>query len=344
MYRARLSLVALLALVVVVTALAGCGRKGLVNVNGEKVMKEDFYARLERVPVQQVVNGRPVAIPAGRYVIEQIVREQIIQQLAKNEGVAPTEEQVNKKVQFIKKNAGADFRGFLAQRGMTEEEWKHSVEIEQALNNVVSKGVKIPDSDVKAAYDQQLKAKPSPFIRPEQVRISIIVTGKKDSIDKAYKLLKEGQDFGAVAMRLSEDPSKQAKGEIPTWISRGMQGIPESAVNTAFALQPGKYSQPLNAGNSWAIIKLNQKRPQKVQSYDEVKELIREQLSIQKGSQNPEIGKKIQDFTKNADITINAERYKNVADEIKKQAADAAKLLSSAKPNTTNAAQPKPAQ
>lgn len=322
MYRSRVSLLALLALAVLVTTLAGCGRKGLVRVNGDKVKKEEFYARLERVPV----NTPQGLKPAGRYVMEQIIAEKLIRQLAKKEGVDPTVEQMDKKVRMIKKIAGPDFAQTLRQQGKTESEWRDQLTLEQALSNVVCKGIKVPDSEVKKTYDQMLAAKNSPLIRPESVRISAIFTKSKEKIDKAYALLQQGQEFGAIAMKMSEAPgAAQSQGVIGS-ITRDLNVVPENIRAAAFALSNGEYTKPMQSEQSWIIIRTDQKRPRKVTAYNDIKEMIREQLAVKEGSEKNNFQKTFQEFTKSADIVINAERYKDVPKAIQKQAAEALKI------------------
>lgn len=340
MSRAKVSLIALLTLAVLASLLAGCGRKGIININGEKIMKEDFYARLQRVPVQQIRDGKPVTVPAGQYVIEQIIQEKMIEQFADKKGVKPSEEQINKKVQFIKKTHGSEFKLMLANQGKTEEEWKKQLEIEQAMANIVTKGVKITDAEVKAAYDAELKKTPSAFIRPEQIQMSMIVMSSKEGIDKAYAMLQQGQDFGTVAMKLSEHETRQNQGRIPIWIDKDFNQLPPVVVTTAFGLQPARYSAPFKAADKWVIVKLDRKRPKKTQTYEEVKDLLREQLAVRKGSQNRDASVEFNKFKKDAEITINAERYKGVADQIKEQASAALKLASDSK--NTSTAKPTP--
>ena len=163
MQRMRISVVALLALAVVLSTLVGCGRRGLINVNGEKIAKEEFYARLERVPVQ-TARGKKMA---GQYVIEQMIAERLMQQLAEEKGVEPTEEQITKKIDLVKKQSGGDIRKILAQRGITMEDMKRQLTVEQSMVNVITKGVKVPEADIKKAYEDALQVENSIFKRPE---------------------------------------------------------------------------------------------------------------------------------------------------------------------------------
>lgn len=316
MQKIRFSLVALVVLAIFGTLLAGCGRRGLVRVNGEKVSKEEFYSRLEQVPVQTQQGTKM----AGQYVIEQIIGEKLIAELAKKEGVAPTEDQINKKIAAIKKESGNDLAKALASRGMNMEDLKKQLTIQQALVNVVSKGVVIPEADVKKAYEQALAQTNSPFKRPEQVFVSIIINSNKSAIDKAYKMVSDGTDFNTVAMKTNDIPLlKQNQGKF-RWCGKNDTDLGDGFRKTIFSLEMGKFSQPFKDGEKWVIVKAERKRPEHVQSYKDVKDMIREQMAVAKGAQQGTFRQDMQKFTKDADIVVNAERYKPIVDKIKKEA------------------------
>ncbi|MEN6358431.1 MAG: lipoprotein [Armatimonadota bacterium] len=316
MHKIRFSLIAIVLLAILTTLLAGCGRKGLVKVNGEKVSKDEFYSRLEQVPVQTQQGTKM----AGQYVIEQIIGEKLVQGLAKKEGVAPTEDQIEKKITAIKKESGGDLAKVLAQRGMTMDDLKKQLTIQQALVNVVSKGVTVPDADVKKAYEQALAAKNSPFKRPAQVFMSVIVSSDKNAVDKAYKMISDGTDFNTVAMQTNDIPVlKQSQGKLG-WVSRDDTMFGTQVRKYAFSLDIGKTTKPFKDDNKWVILRAERKRPQRIQKYNDVKDMIREQIAVAKGSQTGTFREDLQKFTKESDIVVNAERYKGIVDNIKKEA------------------------
>lgn len=323
----KLSLVTIVALMVVVLALAGCGRKGLVNVNGEKVAKDEFYGRLERVPVQTVKGGKTVTVPAGQYVVEQIITERLLTQLAKKENVAPTEKQLDKKLAYLKKNG--NFAAQLRQSGVTEQEWKRQMTLQQSVVNVLTKGTKVTDAELKQAYEAEIKKVPSPFVRPEACHIAVIIAKSPEKIQKAYKLLEDGQDFGSVALQLSEDKNTAPYQGQVGWLSMDMSVVPMPIRVAAFACPVGKYSKPFNVQDkndkAWVILKVDQKRRKTVQSFADVKDLIREQIAIAKSDRKP-FNKSVQDFIADSKIVVNAERYSKVPEMMKKNAAVPANL------------------
>ena len=295
---------------------AGCANKTFLSVNEQKVRKDEFNSRLEKVPVQ-TRNGTQLA---GQYVVEQLINEKIILDFAKNKGVFPTKDQIAKKIEFITKQNPGGLQKLLQAQGMTKEELEKKIEVEQALVNVVTKGVNVSDSDVKKAYDQALKAPNSPFKRPEQVNISVIVGKTKAKIAKAYSELQKGVDFNSTAQSLSDDPTgKMTKGQIG-WVSKGMKGLPSLIANAAFAQSPNAYTSPVQTGKSeWVIVKTHQKRPAKTTQYDEVKDAIKEQIALQKGNQAGAFKEDLKKFIKSSDIKVNSSKYKNIVDMIKKQ-------------------------
>lgn len=316
-----------LVLVASVATLAGCGKKALIRVNGEKIPKDEFYARLERVVVQTPQGPQM----AGRFVVQQLIAEKLVEQLAKEQNVEPTEEQINKKIAFIKKQSGGDLRKVLAARGMTLDDLKHQIVVEQSFVNIVSKGVNIPESKVRKVYEDGLKSPNSPWVRPEQVRISAIICSSKDKAEKAYKLLKSGTEFGTVAIQYSEDElSKQTQGVVG-WVSRN-SNVPQIVKDLSFGLKPGEFSKPTLIEGKWVIIKADQRRPKKITPYEDVKDIIREQLAIQEGSKKNDFRAAIRNFTKKADIQVTSSTYKDIPEMIKKEASKAIEL---AKPGAT---------
>lgn len=328
MRRMRLSLLAIIALAVVVLMLAGCGRRGLMKVNGEKVAKDEFYARLERVPVQTVKGGRQVTVPAGQYVIEQMINEKLLLQLAKKEKVEPTKDQIDRKFNYLKRSTGGEFVSQLQQSGVSQEDWRRQMMLQQSIVNLISKGVTVSDAEAKKSYDQQIAKATPGIVRPEAVFISAIITAGPDKINKAYKLLQDGQDFGTVAMQVSEEQnSAKNQGKI-NWITKNMKGVPSTVIATAFSLDMGKYSKPFQvingkANSGWMIVRADSKRRANTEKFDDVKELIKEQLASAKAAKDNQkpFDKMLRTFIGESTIQINDERYSKIPEMMKKNAA-----------------------
>jgi foldase protein PrsA len=310
----RNSKLAFLAVVFAVVALSsGCGRRTMVSVNGDKITKAEFQRRLERLPVPSGTGAPPQQ--AGALVMNQLVNEKLILGLAKEKKVEPTEAQVNKKVELMKKEG--NLQQMLNQRGIGDiEDFKHELSVNQAFTNVMTKGVDIKDADVKAQYDQLLNAKQSPFKRAEQVEIAIILASTKDKIDKASSLLKSGTEFASVAMKLSEDQFTAKQGGVAGWLQKNDPRIPKVVSEVAFKTRVNTVSEPFQAdyvgGKKWFIVKVRQHKDAKTQSYNEVKDLLREQMALQKSAQTTNFNKVLSDYREKSKIVVKVQRYKQI--------------------------------
>ncbi|MGB9608405.1 MAG: hypothetical protein ACPL7E_07705, partial [bacterium] len=110
--------------------LAGCGKKVVAVVNGEKITKEELRDEAERV--------------AGRDVLVNLIRQKIILQAAKKEGVYPSKEEVEKEIEF-RKRENPTFLEDLKKQGTSLEEYKEQLIESLAEINLVTKGIKVSD-------------------------------------------------------------------------------------------------------------------------------------------------------------------------------------------------------
>ncbi|MET0709019.1 MAG: peptidylprolyl isomerase [Tardiphaga sp.] len=83
--------------------------------------------------------------------------------------------------------------------------------------------------------------------------------------------LKKGADFAELAKKKSKDPGAADGGDLGFFTKDQM--VPEfSAV--AFAMEPGKVSDPVKSQFGWHIIKVEEKRNRQAPSFDQVKPQI----------------------------------------------------------------------
>jgi peptidyl-prolyl cis-trans isomerase C len=83
--------------------------------------------------------------------------------------------------------------------------------------------------------------------------------------------LKKGADFAELAKKKSKDPGAADGGDLGFFTKDQM--VPEfSAV--AFALEPGKISDPVKSQFGWHVIKVEEKRNRKAPDFDQVKPQI----------------------------------------------------------------------
>lgn len=116
---------------------------------------------------------------------------------------------------------------------------------------------------------------------PERITAShILFDLRKHTKEEGEKLAREarakvlaGADFNQLAKEISEDPSAAVNaGRIESFASTDMD---PAFAKAAFALKnPGDISEPVLSQFGWHVIKLEQRKPAGVRSYEEVREMI----------------------------------------------------------------------
>ena len=96
-----------------------------------------------------------------------------------------------------------------------------------------------------------------------------------DSANMAYKLLKEGVDFGDVAKKFSDDMSTSGKGGILPWFGVNRL-LPDFILNIQKMKEKGDFSEPFQTIYGWHIIKLVDRKP--IGSFEEVKDEIKQRI------------------------------------------------------------------
>jgi parvulin-like peptidyl-prolyl isomerase len=210
-------------------------------------------------------------------------------------------DQVNKQIDDLKKNFPNEqgFNDALKQNKMTLDKLKEQITIQiesKALLDKQTKGLTISDADMKAYYD---KNKNSQFTQTAGVHAAHILFDAKDqaTAEKVLAQLKaDPSQFAADAKKYSKDPGSATKGGDLGWPTSPYVPEFQKAIES---LKPGQLdTQLVKTQFGYHIIKVIEKRPASVKSYNDVKEQIRQILLQQK----------------------QADAYQKLLDNLKKQA------------------------
>lgn len=131
------------------------------------------------------------------------------------------------------------------------------------------------DAEAKAFYEGN-KAE---FVTPESIHLShILVESEKDAKDVLARL-KKGEKFGDIASQVSVCPSKDVKGDLD-WMPRG--SLAPEIEDVAFTLKNDQIQGPVKTKFGYHVLLMHDKRPARENSYDQVKDMIMEQLKFLK--------------------------------------------------------------
>lgn len=113
----------------------------------------------------------------------------------------------------------------------------------------------------------------------ETVRVRHIACLNLQEVGEAQRRLQAGVPFEAVARELSRNPrTAPLGGELPPF-SRAATDLSEVFKETAFALQEGEVSDPVQAEGFYHLIKLDRRVAPRAVKFEDVKETIREELT-----------------------------------------------------------------
>jgi len=133
--------------------------------------------------------------------------------------------------------------------------------------------ITVPEAELRAYYQENRDQ----FARPEQVRARhvLVRTGEK-SVEEARAVVAEarrriegGEDFGAVARELSEDPGSAARGGDLGWFGRGQMVAPFE--EAAFSAAQGELVGPVESDFGVHLLEVTGRRPSGQAPFEEVR-------------------------------------------------------------------------
>src|SRR6201996_3556135 len=122
----------------------------------------------------------------------------------------------------------------------------------------------LTDDSMKKVYDDAAKQ----ITSEQEVHARHILVETEDEAKAIKAELDKGADLAELAKKKSKDPGASDGGDLGFFTKDQM--VPEfSAV--AFALEPGKISDPVKSQFGWHVIKVEEKRNRKPPEFDQVK-------------------------------------------------------------------------
>src|SRR5882757_2422418 len=123
------------------------------------------------------------------------------------------------------------------------------------------------DDAMKKVYEDASKQ----ITGEQEVHARHILVETEDEAKAVAEELKKGADFAELAKKKSKDPGASDGGDLGFFTKDQM--VPEFST-VAFALEPGKISDPVKSQFGWHIIKVEEKRNRKAPEFEQVKAQI----------------------------------------------------------------------
>lgn len=278
----------LLLLIVNVSALAQEDTV-LANVGDKKLTMGDFnriigYYDAEK---QKALEQNPVYKAT---ILQRIIQGMVIAKIARDTGFDRRPD--------IKEQLDLLSNDFLASEYLKEE--------------VIGK-MEVSENDMQLYY----KAHKEEFMTPEMVRARHILIkvdksaseeAKKKAKEKAEEVLKRikaGEDFAKLASEFSDDRGSKEKGGDLGFFPKGR--MTSDFEKVAFSLKPGEVSDVVDTPYGFHIIKVEEKKEAAIESYDKVKNKVREKLLAE--FKKPRIDEFVKKAMQDAGVEMNLKPF-----------------------------------
>lgn len=222
--------------------------------------------------------------------LNSLITEMLLLQKAKELGLN-VQEQMKAMLEKIKTDnniaSDADLRRAVESQGMPYDAWLKQYEEgmmrQGVLYTEVERAIVLEDAEVIQYY----KNNPAEFTTPTQYKIEAIYIADegrtaeqlaeiKASVDAK---LKSGAPFPDTAAELSDQPLKDAKGDLGTF----KQGELEPALEAPLErLKAGETSPWINIKNGWYLLKLVEKTDSFLRPFDEARREVEEKIYNEK--------------------------------------------------------------
>ena len=293
------------------------GKAAIVNgvvIQEEEVNRGLLYHQQRLLATTGQVIKPEMMMEARKMVLDSLIDRELLYQGSMKKGIVVNEAQVNEQLDQLKKEYPSEqaFKDSMAQDHLSEETVKSRIKMNLAVQEFVEKefggNIEVSEAEAKAFYE----ANPQYFTQPEAVRasgIQIKVDAKSDAAQKQearkkmediQKRIQAGEDFAVLAREFSQDASAAQGGDLGT-IPRGR--MPQALDEAVFSLKPGEVSPILETPLGFHLIKVHEKKPEKVVPFKEVEERIRQHLTNQK------LRQRVDDYLNGVKKTAKIERY-----------------------------------
>lgn len=238
--------------------------EAVASVNGKKITKNELY----KVMLSQ----------GGKEALDALITDKVIDFELQKQNVSVTKEDVEAELQKMYTQYGGQdaFEQALMQYGYTLETAKKNIEKNLQISKFLKPDIEVTEDEMKSFFEENKAS----LDEQEQVKARHILVDSEAKAKEVKEKLLAGADFAEMAKEYSTDTSNKDKGGDLGFFAKGAM-VPEFE-KVAFSLEAGKISEPVKTQFGYHIIKVEEKKPAKIATYENSKEKVKEALINQK--------------------------------------------------------------
>ncbi|HTY43412.1 MAG TPA: SurA N-terminal domain-containing protein [Thermoanaerobaculia bacterium] len=261
----------------------------VVRVNDRLITQSEYDKRL--AIASRAPNHPTDAAELERSVLEDLIKEKLLEERAKEMSVSATEEEVDAAVARIKEQykltSDADFDKALAESGMTREElrrqMRQSITLQKVVGRDVASQLQLTDDQLRLEYERK---KEQFYAVPESAHVAEIVIrfspsdgeARQKAVEKVEEIrvkVKGGASFAELAKENSEGNTRDKGGELGT-VSKGE--LVEALDVVIFVTPPEEYPAPALLPDSIHFFHVTERKASGYKPFSEVKEDLRKRI------------------------------------------------------------------
>jgi len=268
----------------------------VATVNGHPVTQDMLDEKIEQLYPTNTVHVRPGGTEELRQkAFDAVVLDELVWQEARRQGKVIPWAKAHQEMLHVRRLCGpAEFDAGLRMRGLSRDQYtrilQRSLTVQAATRKHVELAAKVTPAEAHAFFETNR----SRFHRPDRVRIRLILVAvdqkaapeveqaAKKKADDIYAKLKAGTDFADLASDVSEDEYRFKGGDVG-WMHKGSMDADFEPL--AFSLPIGQITAPFRTPPGYSIMRVDAREPAKDLTYEEVREKLMAQLTIQKSKQ-----------------------------------------------------------
>jgi parvulin-like peptidyl-prolyl isomerase len=263
----------------------------VVRVNDRLITQSEFDKRL--AVAAKVPNHPTDPAELERNVLEDLIKEKLLEERAKEMSVSATDEEVDAAVARVKAqynlNTDAEFDAALAQSGMTRDELKRqmrqSITLQKVVGRDVASQLQLTDDQLRLEYERK---KDQYYAVPESAHVAEIVLkfppgdaeARQKAVEKIEAIrggLKAGGtvSFAEIAKQDSEGSTRDRGGDLGT-VSKGE--LVEALDVAIFVTPRDEYPPPALMSDSVHLFRVTERKASGFKPFTEVKEDLRKRI------------------------------------------------------------------